>query len=158
MKQASSKGLFRGEAINRMQVKLPALSVNEAMARAAVAAFVSQLDPGVTELADIKCAVSEAVTNCIVHAYRDTVGEIYIETALCEGNTVRIQIKDKGCGIEDVEIARQPLYTTDAAGERSGMGFTVMESFMDKVKVKSKPGGGTAVLMYKTLNGRKSNE
>ena len=98
------------------------------------------------------------MTNCIVHAYRDTVGEIYIETAICDGNTVRIQIRDKGCGIEDVAVARQPLYTTDAKGERSGMGFTVMESFMDKVKVKSKPGQGTVVQMYKTMNGRKRDE
>lgn len=143
---------------NIMKLRVPSLSINEGMARSAVAAFCAQLDPSAPEIADIKCAVSEAVTNCIVHAYRDTVGEIYIETAICAGDTVRILIRDKGCGIEDVAVARQPLYTTDKGGERSGMGFTVMESFMDKVKVKSKPGTGTVVEMKKTLNGRNSNE
>ncbi|MBO5269734.1 MAG: anti-sigma F factor [Clostridia bacterium] len=141
-----------------MKLRLPSLSVNEGMARSAVAAFCAQLDPSAAELADIKCAVSEAVTNCIVHAYRDTIGEIYIEVSLCEGNEVRILIRDKGCGIEDVETARQPLYTTDAEGERSGMGFTVMESFMDKVKIRSKPGAGTAVELRKTLCTRKNAE
>lgn len=156
MKQASSKGLFRGEAINRMQVKLPALSVNEAMARAAVAAFVSQLDPGVTELADIKCAVSEAVTNSIVHGYRDEegTGSITITVSILSGRVVKIEVKDKGCGIPDVGQARQPLFTTDAAGERSGMGFTVMESFTDAMKVTSKVGKGTTVTMWKKLSER----
>ena len=156
MKQASSKGLFRGEAINRMQVKLPALSVNEAMARAAVAAFVSQLDPGVTELADIKCAVSEAVTNSIVHGYRDEegTGSITITVSILSGRAVKIEVKDKGCGIPDVGQARQPLFTTDAAGERSGMGFTVMESFTDAMKVTSKVGKGTTVTMWKKLSER----
>jgi stage II sporulation protein AB (anti-sigma F factor) len=134
-----------------MQIKLPSLSVNEGMARAAAAAFVSQLDPTATELADIKCAVSEAVTNCIVHGYRDTVGTVRMTIKLCEGRIVRIEIVDKGCGIADVKQARQPLFTTDAAGERSGMGFTVMESFTDGVRVSSKPGKGTTVTMVKLL-------
>ena len=156
MKQASRKGLFRGDVLNRMQVKLPALSVNEAMARAAVAAFVSQLDPGVTELADIKCAVSEAVTNSIVHGYRDDegTGSITITVSILLGRAVKIEIKDKGCGIPDVGQARQPLFTTDAAGERSGMGFTVMESFTDALKVTSKVGKGTTVTMWKKLSER----
>lgn len=142
---------FNAKVVNKMQLKLPSLSVNEGMARAAVAAFVSQLDPTATELADIKCAVSEAVTNCIVHGYRDTVGYVRMTVKLCEGRVVRIEIADKGCGIADVKQARQPLFTTDAAGERSGMGFTVMESFTDGVRVSSKPGKGTTVTMIKVL-------
>ena len=147
---------FSGEILNKIQIKLPALSVNESMARAAVAAFVSQLDPGVTEIADIKCAVSEAVTNAIVHGYRDTpeTGSISITVSILSGRAVRIEIKDKGCGIPDVGQARQPLYTTDAAGERSGMGFTVMESFTDALKVTSKVGKGTTVTMWKKLSER----
>ena len=140
--------------INEMKLRLPSLSVNESMARAAVAAFCAQLDPNATELADIKCAVSEAVTNCIVHAYRNTVGMIYITVKLLEDRSVRIEIRDRGCGIADVKVARQPLYTTDAEGERSGMGFTVMESFCDKVKVGSVCGKGTTVTLYKQLLGR----
>ena len=152
-----SRGIsFSKEVLNRIQIKLPALSVNESMARAAVAAFVSQLDPGVTEIADIKCAVSEAVTNAIVHGYRDTpeTGSIAITVSILSGRAVRIEIKDKGCGIPDVGQARQPLYTTDAAGERSGMGFTVMESFTDALKVTSKVGKGTTVTMWKKLSER----
>lgn len=148
---------FSGDVINRMQLKLPALSVNEGMARAAVAAFISQLDPGVTEVADIKCAVSEAVTNAIVHGYRhltDGVGYVTITVSLLEGRAVKIEVKDKGCGILNIPMARQPLYTTDAAGERSGMGFTVMESFTDLLKVSSKPGRGTTVTMYRRLSER----
>lgn len=147
---------FSGEILNKIQIKLPALSVNESMARAAVAAFVSQLDPGVTEIADIKCAVSEAVTNAIVHGYRDTpeTGSIAITVSILSGRVVKIEIKDKGCGIPDVGQARQPLYTTDAAGERSGMGFTVMESFTDALKVTSKVGKGTTVTMWKRLSER----
>ena len=137
---------------NEMKLTLPSLSVNEGMARAAAAAFCSQLDPAASELADIKCAVSEAVTNCIVHAYKDTVGQIYINIRILEDNCVRIEIKDKGCGIPDVGTARQPLYTTDPGGERSGMGFSVMKSFTDSVKVTSKPSGGTRVFMSKKFS------
>ena len=152
----SRKSQFSKEVINRMQIKLPALSVNEAMARAAVAAFVSQLDPDVTEIADIKSAVSEAVTNAIVHGYRNhrETGSIVITVTILGGRAVKIEIKDKGCGIPDVGQARQPLYTTDAAGERSGMGFTVMESFTDALKVTSKVGQGTTVVMWKRLKER----
>ena len=137
--------------INIISIKLPSLSVNESTARAAVAAFCAQADPLATEIADIKCAVSEAVTNCIVHGYRNSVGIIYITVRICEGGIVRIDIRDKGCGIEDVKQARQPLYTTDAENERSGMGFTVMESFCDKVRVSSKCGKGTTVTLFKRL-------
>ncbi len=139
---------------NEMKLRLPSLSVNESVARATVAAFCAQIDPAASELADIKCVVSEAVTNCIVHAYRETVGIIYITVAIYEDNSVKIEIKDKGVGIEDVSLARQPLYTTDAESERSGMGFTVMESFTDKIRVTSKPGKGTGVVMYKKIRGR----
>ncbi|MBQ9162835.1 MAG: anti-sigma F factor [Clostridia bacterium] len=137
--------------LNRIQIKLPAISVNEGMARSAVASFVSQLDPDVGELADIKCAVSEAVTNCIVHGYRASTGLIYITVTLLEGRAVKIEIRDRGCGIPDVRAARQPLFTTDADGERSGMGFTVMESFTDGVRVRSKVGVGTTVVLLKRL-------
>lgn len=151
MKQKAETG---GEVVNRMQVKLPALSVNEGMARAMVAAFVSQADPNVTELADIKCAVSEAVTNCIVHGYRDSTGYIILTVSILSGRVIKIEVKDKGCGIPDVKQARQPLFTTDAAGERSGMGFTVMESFTDRLRVASKVGKGTTVTMYRRLSDR----
>ena len=140
--------------INKMQLKLPSLSANEGMARAAVAAFVSQLDPTAIEIADIKCAISEAVTNAIVHGYKNTQGYININVSLIEGRVAKIEIRDRGCGIENVKLARQPLYTTDRESERSGMGFTVMESFMDKVKVSSKVGRGTSVTLIKKLSSR----
>jgi stage II sporulation protein AB (anti-sigma F factor) len=145
---------MRGAVQNSMKLTLPSYSVNEGIARGAVAAFCSQLDPTVTELGDIKCALSEAVTNCIVHAYRDTIGEIYITVELLEGGIVKMKIKDRGCGIGDIKSARQPLYTTDRAGERSGMGFTVMESFTDAIRVSSREGCGTSVTMYKKIRGR----
>ena len=154
MRAESVKKKYNSECYNEVRMKLPSLSVNEGMARAAVAAFCAQLDPTASELADIKCAVSEAVTNCIVHAYRDTVGIIYITVKLCEGGLVRIEIKDKGCGIENVELARTPLYTTDREGERSGMGFTVMESFCDKVRVFSGCKKGTTVTLFKFVKGK----
>lgn len=142
---------------NTMKLTLPSLSVNEGMARAAVAAFCSQQDPATTDLADIKCAVSEAVTNAIVHAYRDTVGLVYITVKLIDDGTVVIEIRDKGCGIQNVKQAREPLFTTDAEGERSGLGFTVMESFCDKVRVRSSVGRGTTVVLSKRI-GKKNLE
>ena len=154
MKAKGTKNKFSAEVLNEMKLRLPSLSVNEGIARAAVAAFCAQADPSASDIADIKCAVSEAVTNCIVHAYRDTIGIIYITVKICEGNLVRIDIKDKGCGIDDVEQARQPLYTTDAANERSGMGFTVMESFCDKMRVFSGCKKGTTVTLFKYLKTR----
>ena len=137
---------------NHVKINLPAIVGNEGFARAAVAAFCTPLSPSLEEINDIKTAVSEAVTNCIVHAYRDTVGDIRINVKLCEGRIVQVEIKDKGCGIADVKKAREPLFTTDAEGERSGMGFTVMESFCDSVRVSSKPGRGTTVTLLKRLH------
>ena len=154
MKPKGSKNAFNTRVLNSMELKLPSFSVNEGMARAAVAAFCAQVDPSPIDIADVKCAVSEAVTNCIVHAYKNTVGIIYISVKLCEGGIVRIDIRDRGCGIEDVSAARQPLYTTDAENERSGMGFTVMESFCDKVRVYSRCGKGTTVTLFKKLGAR----
>ena len=139
---------------NCMRLCLPALSVNEGVARAAVAAFCSLCDPTVSELSDIKCAVSEAVTNCIVHAYRHTAGEIYITVRLLREGGVRICVRDHGCGIEDVSRAMEPLFTTDAQGERSGMGFTVMENFMDRLAVYSRAGRGTLVVLTKYVGAR----
>ncbi len=143
---------FTAAVENEMRLILPSLSVNEGMARAAVAAFCAQLNPTALELADIKCAVSEAVTNCIVHAYRERIGEIIIGVKLCEGRLIQIEIQDKGCGIADVKKAREPLYTTDAEGERSGMGFTVMENFCDELRVQSRLERGTTVILRKRLH------
>jgi stage II sporulation protein AB (anti-sigma F factor) len=141
--------------INEIKLSLPSLSINEGIARAAVAVFCSQADPSTTELADIKCAVSEAVTNCIVHAYRDTIGLIYIKVQLLPGRWLRIEVKDRGCGIDDVKKAREPLFTTATAdGERSGMGFTVMESFCDGVSVRAGVGKGCTVTLCKKLRER----
>lgn len=137
--------------INEMKFNMPSLSVNEGFARAAAGAFVSQLDPTALEISDIKCALSEAVTNCTVHAYPDKIGKISVHMTLLADRTVKIEIKDSGVGIPDVAAAREPLFTTDSGGERSGMGFTVMESFCDKVTVRSSPGAGTVVLLVKKL-------
>ena len=139
------------KTINEMKCTFPSLSVNEAYARTAVTAFAAQLDLTIEEIADIRPAVSEAVTNAIVHGYRGTVGTIELCVKLLEGNEVYIRIKDCGCGIPDVAQAMEPLYTTAAAEERAGLGFAVMESFMDKLSVKSKVGRGTTVVMRKRL-------
>ena len=139
------------KTINEMKCPFPSLSVNEAYARTAVTAFAAQLDLTIEEIADIRTAVSEAVTNAIVHGYRGTVGTIELCVKLLEGNEVYIRIKDCGCGIPDVAQAMEPLYTTAAAEERAGLGFAVMESFMDKLSVKSKVGRGTTVVMRKRL-------
>lgn len=119
-----------------------------------VSAFASQLDPTVEEISDIKAAVSEAVTNCIVHGYRDTIGDIDIRLKILGSDTLYIRISDKGTGIEDIEKAMQPLFTTSPDGERAGLGFAVMESFTDSLKVRSKPGKGTSVTMTKVLRRR----
>ena len=139
-----------------MKVVFPSLSENERFARIAVSGFLSFIDPKVDELADIKTAVSEAVTNCIVHGYPDTVGKIEMSVRVFEDNTVRIRISDKGCGIEDIEQAMQPLFTTKPDEDRAGLGFAVMESFMDKIKVTSKAGKGTAVTLEKKVAVRRS--
>ncbi len=141
------------KAINEMKLQVESRSVNEGFARAAVAAFAAQLDPNIEDISDIKTAVSEAVTNCIVHGYPDTVGKIYIWAGIYENGTFKIKIKDKGCGIENVSQAMEPLFTT-LGGERAGLGFAVMESFCDKIRVNSKIGKGTTVTLEKVLKGR----
>lgn len=136
------------QPINEMKIEFLSRSNNEAFARVVAAAFVSQLDPTVEELADIKTAVSEAVTNAVIHGYENTLGYIKMHCTLYPG-AVEIVIMDEGKGIENVELARQPLYTSKPDMERSGMGFTVMESFMSRVDVSSELGKGTTVTMYK---------
>ncbi len=138
---------------NCVKIEFPSRSVNEGFARAAAAAFASQLDMTLTELGDLKTAVSEAVTNCIVHAYPDRLGPITMKLRILEPDTIEVQIKDRGRGIEDVERAREPLFTTGGE-ERSGMGFTIMESFTDTVKVRSRVGSGTTVTMRKKVSRR----
>ncbi|MBR5514049.1 MAG: anti-sigma F factor [Ruminococcus sp.] len=141
------------EIINEMKIILPSHSVNEGAARAAVSSFLIQADPTVEELSDIRTAVSEAVTNAIVHGYRGTSGNIEITVRLLENREIYIKIKDRGCGIADVKQAMEPLFTTAPEEERSGLGFSVMESFTDKLRVKSKGGKGTTVTMRKRLGG-----
>lgn len=137
--------------INEMKLSFPSKSFNEAFARAAVTAFVMNLDPTVEELSDLKTAVSEAVTNCIVHGYRHGSGTIFITAKITEANKVTVKIRDKGCGIEDVNQAMQPLFTTAPEEERAGLGFAVMQSFCDSVKVSSKPQKGTTVTLEKYI-------
>lgn len=139
---------------NYMILEIPSRSANEAFARAAVACFASQLDPTIEELGDIRTAVSEAVTNCIVHAYPDTCGIITIRCRILKDNTLDIVIKDKGVGIKDIDQAMQPMFTTGGF-DRSGMGFTIMESFMTTFSVTSVPGKGTSVHMRRKLQRRK---
>ena len=131
--------MSRRKPVNQMSLKLESRAANESFARAAGSAFAAQQDPTVEEISDIKTAVSEAVTNCIVHAYPESVGEIYIWVGLFDDGLVRIRIRDRGCGIADVRQAMEPLFTT-LGGERAGLGFAVMKSFMDKVRVRSVPG------------------
>ena len=138
------------KAENYIKFEFPSRSVNEGFARAAAAAFAAQLDPTMDELGDIKTAVSEAVTNCIVHAYPDSLGKVTMRLRILGGDTLEISVKDSGRGLEDVARAREPLFTTGGE-ERSGMGFTIMESFMDKLTVRSKPGKGTTVTMRRTI-------
>ena len=139
---------------NTMKITIPAMSRNEALARSCVGAFAAQVDPTVEEMSDLRSAVSEAVTNSIVHGYKDSGGEIVITLKLTEENVLYIKICDKGCGIEDVEKAMEPLFSTASEGERAGLGFTVMEAFTDDLRVRSKPGKGTTVSMKKQLTGR----
>ena len=139
--------------INQMKLEMDSRSVNEGFARAAAAAFAAQMDPTVEELTDIKTAVSEAVTNCIVHAYPDSRGKVTLWARVYDSGLLRILVKDTGCGIADIAKARQPLYSS-LGEERAGLGFAVMESFMDKLKVRSQPGAGTTVTLEKTIKGR----
>lgn len=133
---------------NQVSLTFPSRSANEAFARAAAAAFAAQLDPTLDELGDVKTAVSEAVTNAIVHAYPDTLGKVELKLRLYPGSELELIVRDWGVGIPDIEKARTPLFTTGNE-ERSGMGFTIMESFMDRVKIRSVPGKGTTVTMRK---------
>lgn len=138
---------------NEAVVTFLSRSANEGFARTTAACFAAQLDPTLDEVNDIRTAVSEAVTNCIVHAYPDTLGPVTMRLRLFEDNTLEIQVKDRGVGIPDVEQARQPMYTTGGT-ERSGMGFTIMESFMDKLRIRSVPGKGTVVTMRRRISRR----
>lgn len=141
------------QIVNSFKLQLPAKSANESFARVAVGAFVAQLDPIIEEISDIKTAVSEAVTNCIVHAYKDTPGDIYISVKILQDNRVIVKIRDKGCGIPDVNKAMEPLFTTGGS-ERAGLGFAVMQSFTDKIRVTSNVGKGTTVTFYKQISRR----
>lgn len=141
---------MKTKASNEVLLEFPSRSSNESFARAAVACFAAQLDPTLNELEDIKTAVSEAVTNAIVHAYPDSIGKVQVKIRVCPGNVLEVTVKDHGRGIPDVDKARQPMFTTGGE-ERSGMGFTIMESFMDKLTVRSVTGRGTSVSMRKKL-------
>ncbi len=147
---------MRRAYVNTMKLALPAISENERLARSMVSAMVASLDPTVSELGDIRCALSEAVTNAIVHGYsspKDTTNKlIYIAVTLYADRTLKISVRDHGRGIPDVEAAREPMFTTDDTGDRSGMGFSVMEAFCDRVEVSSEVGKGTKVTLYKTLS------
>ena len=138
---------------NTVKFEFLSLSENEALARSVAAAFIMPLDPTLEELADVRTAVSEAVTNAIVHGYPDQLGKIAVKLKLLPNNTLEITVRDWGAGIEDIQQARQPLFTTGGE-ERSGMGFTIMESFMDKLTIKSVPGRGTTVTMRKRISTR----
>jgi stage II sporulation protein AB (anti-sigma F factor) len=145
---------MKAEVNNTMKLIVPSLSRNESFARAAIGSFAAQLDPTIEEMNDIKSAVSEAVTNSIVHGYADKSGSVEIYSEIRRNNEIYIKIRDKGVGIPDVEKAMQPLFTTAPEGERAGLGFAVMESFMDKLKVTSKSGEGTVVIMQKKIKAR----
>ena len=141
---------MKSKALNEVTLTFPSRSSNEGFARSAVACFVAQMDPTLNELEDIKTAVSEAVTNAIVHGYPDAIGTVTLKLRVCPGTILELTVRDKGRGIPDVEKARQPMFTTGGE-ERSGMGFTIMESFMDQLLVRSVPGRGTTVTMKKKL-------
>ena len=142
--------------MNEMKLRLSAKSVNESVARSCISAFAAELNPTIEELCDLRCAISEAVTNAIVHAYREEEDKdrcyVYISVRLYDSREITVEISDNGCGIEDIERARAPMFTTGEPGERCGMGFLVMESFTDELSVKSKLGKGTSVLMRKILS------
>lgn len=141
---------------NTAKIRFDSLSANEAFARGAAAAFLARYDPTVAQLADLKTAVSEAVTNCIVHAYPDRVGPITMTLSVYPGRLVKIVVADQGIGIPDIPKAMEPLFTTGDPGERSGLGFAVMQSFMDRIRVCSAPGKGTRVTLIKCLDEKPS--
>lgn len=138
--------------VNQIKILFPSYSQNEAFARAVAASFCAQMNPTYDELSDIKCAISEAVTNAIVHGYRDGVGEVTMILKITDDRVFHAEIRDKGCGIPNIEEAMQPLFTTDPENERSGMGFTIIENFMDSLRVVSAPDKGTKVVMTKKLS------
>ena len=141
---------MRASSRNYIKIEFPAKSANEWLARSTAAAFAAQLDPTLDELGDVKTAVSEAVTNAVVHAYPEQMGTVWMSLRIIGEDTLEITVKDKGRGIPDVKQAMEPLYTT-GGDDRSGMGFTIMESFMDKLRVRSEPGKGTTVVMQRTI-------
>ena len=141
---------MKTKASNEVTLEFPSRSSNESFARSAAACFAAQMDPTLNELEDIKTSVSEAVTNVIVHAYPDSIGKVILKLRICPGNVLEITVKYRGKGIQDVDQARTPMFTTGGE-ERSGMGFTIMESFMDQLTVRSVPGRGTTVTMKKKL-------
>lgn len=140
---------------NSMKLQFDSRSCNESFARTAIAAFAAQLDPTYDELSDIKTAVSEAVTNCIVHAYAERLNTVYITASINDENVLTVKVRDRGCGIPDIKRAMEPLFTTDTAGERAGLGFAVMQSLCDKVRVRSTPGKGTTVTLIKKLESKR---
>ena len=143
---------------NETLITLQSRSCNESYARSAVACFFAQLDPTVEELCDIRTAVSEAVTNAIVHGYREQMGLIRITARIYPERRITIAVQDRGCGIPDIQKAMEPLFTTSPDGERSGLGFSVMQSFMDRVRVRSAPGRGTTVTLERTLRGKDAHD
>ncbi len=153
---------MKKEKQNYFKITLPAKSTNEAFSRSLISAFISQLDPTIEELCDLKTAISEAVTNCIVHAYKYELDEqkkvIYISAELYKDAAITIKIKDKGCGIEDIDRALQPMYSCSESDERSGMGFSIMECFCDSLRVQSRPGKGTTVTLKKYIGKSNGNK
>ena len=145
------------KVLNEMEFSFESRSSNESFARSTVSSFVAQLDPTISELNEIRTAVSEAVTNCIVHAYKNEIGRISVTVKIVPENTVVIKVRDSGCGIENIQQAMEPLFTTAPGEERAGLGFAVMQSFTDRISVRSKPGKGTSVTMRKALSRRVSN-
>ena len=145
------------KVLNEIKITADAKSINESYLRVAVASFASQLDPTVEEITDIKTAVSEAVTNCIVHAYKEKTGKIYITARLCENQLMTVKIRDTGIGIPDITQALEPMFTT-GGDDRSGLGFSVMECFSDKLRVTSRVGKGTTVTIYKTIRGKSADD
>ena len=141
------------KVINEAKLEFPSLSANEAFARSSAACFAARMDPTLEELGDLKTAVSEAVTNCIVHAYPDALGKVALRLRILEGDVLELRVRDWGVGIPDVEQAMQPLFTTGGE-ERSGMGFSLMECFMDSLRVRSAPGKGTTVTLRKRISGK----
>lgn len=142
------------KTLNEMELSFESRSSNEGFARSAVSAFIAQLDPTISELNDIRTAVSEAVTNCVVHAYKNTIGKINVQVKIAGNSEVIIKIRDRGCGIEDIKKAMEPLFTTAPSDDRAGLGFAVMQSFTDSMNVRSSVGKGTTVTLKKRLSQR----